>query len=458
MPHERLVEVVTRKTGIELSRGGLREALDRYGHKRLSELRLSRIEDYITLLDAPDGEELRRLIEIISVPHTWFFRDIEQLEVATELITRQKHDGILKIWVPACATGEDAYSLALICASRGISAQIVGSDLCEEALKIAERGSYSPFSVRALPAAFRSQFRQRGRNFEVSSTIKKAVTFVSHNLLGPPLSAAGGWDLILCRNVFIYFSAATAESCASRLGASLSRTGSAMFGAGELIGASPAGISIYSVKNRVVFRKTSGLTDRGTGNSAEHLDARKAKAPVLPTFIPTKQATEVSTREQAPAPITLAEMQGLPGDLVPHPGELTFAKANQVLSNSSEAPADPRKRMMSGIALYSAGDLERALHELRAASLLDEQLWPAAIYQGMCLESMGHPDLARAEYRHAVQVLESNPESYTVLPDELEGLGQDLLEMARRKSGSPHRFSSPELKSGKAVTDRSRSP
>lgn len=445
MLSERLVELVTRKTGIELSRGGLREVLSSYGQKRLDELSLTRVEDYIVLLEAPDGEELRRLIEIISVPHTWFFRDPEQLDVATELITQRKGEGILKIWVPACATGEDAYSLALICASLNITAQIVGSDLSEEALKIAERGIYSPFSVRALPVAFRSQFRQRGRNFEISNTIKKCVTFVEHNLLEPPLPASGGWDLILCRNVFIYFSAKTAESCAARLGASLSQKGAALFGAGELIGASPAGLVTDSVKSRVIYRRS-----RASGLGARHVPRSMDTAPYS------------SPRRSLPAPQptmpdVLVEVKGLPKALDPHPDPKTFEVANQVLSSSSETPTDPHMRMLSGIALYSAGDLERALHELRAASLLNEQLWPAAIYQGMCLESMGHPDLARAEYRHAVRVLEANPESYSVLPHELHGLGPDLFEMARRKSGSPGGFAFPNARHKDSMTKGSNS-
>jgi len=416
MPSARLFELVTRKTGIELSQGGLREALDRYGVKRLRELSLTRIEDYIALVDAPDGEELRRLIEIISVPHTWFFRDPEQLEVATELIASRKGGGTLQIWVPACATGEDAYSLALICASLNVTARIVGSDLSKEALKIAARGSYSPFSVRALPAPFRSQFRQRGQNLEISDSIKQSVTFTEHNLLEPPLSANGGWDLILCRNVFIYFSNQTAESCAGRLGTTLNPGGSALFGPGELIGTSPTGLFPDSVKQRVVYRKTKPSSDGGRTHAPQ---------PALRPTMPDR-------------PI------GLSTTLDSHPNATTFEIAHQVLSSSSEAPADPHLRMLSGIALYSAGDLERALHELRAASLLNEQLWPAAIYQGMCLESMGHPDLARAEYRHAVRVLEANPESYSVLPHELHGLGPDLFDMARRKSGATGCFTSPQ--------------
>jgi chemotaxis protein methyltransferase CheR len=430
MPSARLVELVTRKTGIELAQGGLREALDRYGAKRLRELSLTRIEDYITLVDAADGEELRRLIEIISVPHTWFFRDPEQLDIATEVIAARKGGKDLQIWVPACATGEDAYSLALLCASLNVPARIVGSDLSKEALTIAERGSYSPFSVRALPPAFRCQFRQRGQNLEVLDTIKQRVTFVEHNLLEPPLAAQGGWDLILCRNVFIYFSVPTAEACASRLGASLNPEGAALFGPGELIGASPAGLFPETIKNRVVYRPTNTYT--------AHVPLIRSPSPPL-----------------APTPAPPIALQGIPQTLESHPDATTFEIAHQVLSSSSEAPTDPHMRMLSGIALYSAGDLERALHELRAASLLDEQLWPAAIYQGMCLESMGHPDLARAEYRHAVRVLQANPGSYSLLPHELRGLGPDLFEMARRKSAGSACFTSPQTTIQRSVTSAS---
>ena len=211
-----------------------------------------------------------------------------------------------------------------------------------------------------------------------------------------------------------------------------------MFGAGELIGASVAGVSTYSLKNRVVYRRTEGVTDLEGAPSTERralglnlvkprIGERSAPRPLTP-----------STTDAVP----MTPVKGVPERLDPHPDAQTFEKANQDLSSSSEMPTDPNMRMVSGIALYSAGDLERALHELRAASLLDEQLWPATIYQGMCLESMGHPDLARAEYRHAVQVLERNPESYSLLPQELDGLGRDLLEMARRKSGASGRGSS----------------
>ena len=68
------------------------------------------------------------------------------------------------------------------------------------------------------------------------------------------------------------------------------------------------------------------------------------------------------------------------------------------------------------------------------ALLLDDRLWPAALYQGLCLDSMGAPQRARTEYRHAVRLLESDSAELAPLPAALEGLAGDLLMMARRKA------------------------
>lgn len=423
----RLVELVTSRTGIELSRGGLREALARYAKKRMAELELASFEEFKELLDSPDAQELNRLIEIISVPHTWFFRDKEQLDVVSGLLAELGGRGeSLSLWVPGCATGEDAYSLALIAESLGIDARIYGSDLCEQALEHARRATYGPFSVRALPEKFRYCFRRRARSFELAENVRRRVTFVRHNLLDAPLFALGGWHLILCRNVFIYFSGATSESCAARLGASLHPDGVAVFGAGELIGAQPEGLVPESLDARIVFRRTDAQRSQ-PGKSP--LGARgAARIRPIPPLSSEPLNTGLSELRMAPkSPLLVPKTGGGPLPIA------VLEKAQQELSSSSESPMDPLARMLAGIALYSTGDYELAFQELRAASLLDEELWPAAIYQGMCLENMGLPHLARAEYRHAVRLLEANPERLSFVPEELSGLGPDLLELARRK-------------------------
>ncbi len=419
MDVEQLAHVITARTGVELVRGGLRDALEFYYEKRIHDLGLVRSEDYIRLLEDPGGEELERLIEIISVPHTWFFRDREQLDLVGDLIaTLSRKRQVINIWIPGCATGEDVYSVALIAASRGLSTRITGSDLCEQSLSMARRRLYSPFSLRALPPEFRGHFRQVGRSFEIAPVENQQISFQCHNLLEPALSTPGGWDLILCRNVFIYFSKTTASDCAARMGHQLHENGSILFGAGELIGTLVDGLLPQTEKNRVLFRKTRWPvreTDTLQLQSPPVIPDHEKRSRVL-SVIPTFNFSNAKLVDTPP------------------PTDEVLEETDEALSNASAAPMDPHLRMMAGIALYTAGDLERSLHELRAASLLDGTLWLAAVFQGMCLESMGRPDLARTEYRHVVRVLEDNPEYHAKLPCELEGFGPDLLAMARKKS------------------------
>lgn len=439
-PADALFRFVTERTGIELSRGGLRDALATYARRRLADLALSCVEDFIQLLQAPDGRELRRLIDVISVPHTWFFRDPDQLEVIAQLLPAlAKESGRLSLWVPGCATGEDAYSLSLMTIALGVDADIVASDLCESSLEFARLATYNAFSLRSLPSHYRSSFQADGSAFRLAEPVRKRVRFVQHNLLDPTLAATGGWHLILCRNVFIYFSFETAQGCASKLGRSLHDAGVALFGAGELITATPQGLAHSVVGNRVVFRRCGTgkacpqLAERPTTDIRTKWIARKRPSPSL---LPKTLRSTPGLSIRAGGGRTGVGRISAPTSLLPPaaPSEKDYEEAHANLAVSSQAPLTPELRMLSGIALYSAGDFQRSLHELRAASLLNDRLWPAAIYQGMVLETMGLPDLARAEYRHAVRVLNDSPDFAAMLPTELTWLGPDLVEMARRKS------------------------
>ena len=74
-----LAELIERTTGLALDRGGVSTALDRFVNERLNTLGIANIEDYVTLAANPTGAEQRKLIDAITVPHTWFYRDQEQL-------------------------------------------------------------------------------------------------------------------------------------------------------------------------------------------------------------------------------------------------------------------------------------------------------------------------------------------------------------------------------------------
>jgi len=193
--------------------GGYKEAtIWRRIERRMAANHVFSIEDYLALTES-QPEELERLAKDILISVTAFFRDPEAFEVLTSLLptllkSKQPGDEI-RIWVPGCATGEEAYSIAMMLSEiLGASAslykiQIFATDLDNEAMNFARRGLYSEGSLAELKPAMLSRYfqAQRGR-FEISRTLREMVVFARQDLVqDPPFLRL---DLISCRNVLIY--------------------------------------------------------------------------------------------------------------------------------------------------------------------------------------------------------------------------------------------------------------
>ena len=113
--------------------------------------------------------------------------------------------------------------------------------------------------------------------------------------------------------------------------------------------------------------------------------------------------------------------------------DLTAAITEYQLAVDSDATlAEPH--MYLGIAQYLDGNLEAALHELRAAAFLDPALWPAMFYSAVCFEALGQLEAAAREYRHVVRVAAKSPGSR--LPRRHSAWHEDLIQLARKRSGS----------------------
>lgn len=419
-----LHQALTRRTGIELVRGGLQKALDRYVQARMSELGLHSLTDYLKRWESQ--EEFDRLLDIITVPHTWFFRDPAQIEaIATQLLMLAKTKTTLHIWVPACATGEDAYTLSLLVSHLQINAKITGSDICKSSLVRASNGLYKSWSLRDLPRSYRSSFTAETRDgWRVLDGVKKHVQFEQHNLMSPPLQAESGWDLILCRNVLIYFSAATGMDCAARLGTALQPSGLLFFGAGELIQNPPPSLKPIRVGQRIAFHKST--TAAPNAERAAPLSPQSAQLPTRPPPPPTRRIP------QAPPPVSTPQAPKSSAALLFEAHDFEEA-ARLALEEATHDPTTAEHRMYAGIALYMCHDYENALGELRAAVLLGENLWPAALYLGLCLDSLGAPDQADSEYRHVVRLLNQPEAQQLRLPPTLLHFSEDLLQLAQQR-------------------------
>ena len=156
------------------------------------------------------------MVEAMTTNESLFFRDGKPFEALRTKILPRLHAGrpagaTLRIWSAAAATGQEAYSIAMICADAaaampGRRVEIVGTDISKEALARAEEGLYSQFEIqRGLPMQMLvHHFSKEAARWRVKPALRAAVSFRSWNLLSS-LTALGRFDVVFCRNVLIYF-------------------------------------------------------------------------------------------------------------------------------------------------------------------------------------------------------------------------------------------------------------
>jgi two-component system CheB/CheR fusion protein len=161
-----------------------------------------------------DKEEPQVLLKELLISVTNFFRDrnaFEALEkqVLPRIFSNKGPDGVVRIWAPACATGEEAYSIAMLCAEQmnGMvtppSVQIFATDIDSSALLVAREGLYTNADVADVsPDRLRKFFVKEGTGFRIRRELRETILFARHNILkDPPFSHL---DFVSCRNLLIY--------------------------------------------------------------------------------------------------------------------------------------------------------------------------------------------------------------------------------------------------------------
>ncbi len=206
-------------------------------------------ELYARLQRGTDRSLLGRLIDLISTNETSFFRDRHPFELLRFKLLPDLFDRLelqaersksIAIWSAACATGQEIYSLAMVLqellgpALHGYRVRIVGSDISDKAIVQASRGRYSQFEVnRGLDQRLLHKYFTRNDTFwQVRDELRSMVYFTRLNLL-EPAERLGHFDIILCRNVAIYFTMADRQKLFRRLAGHLSPDGCLLVGATE---------------------------------------------------------------------------------------------------------------------------------------------------------------------------------------------------------------------------------
>jgi chemotaxis protein methyltransferase CheR len=209
---------------------------------------ISNVDQLVCLLADSGADGLAQdVVEALLNNETYFFRDkptFDQLpgEILPELAERRRDVRRLSIWSAGCSTGQEVYSLAMLFAEQaerwqGWTIDIVGTDVSHRAIHAARGGTYSQFEVqRGLGVTqMLRHFDETPNGWQVREEVRAMVRFAQGNLLTAPHPARLPFDLVLCRNVLLYFDRQVRHEAFERLSRAVLPDGFLMLGAGETV-------------------------------------------------------------------------------------------------------------------------------------------------------------------------------------------------------------------------------
>lgn len=241
---------------------------------RVRALKLESFADYYRYLtsDPAREQELWDVMDILTVNETYFFREASQLkafgdEIIPELIEVKTRRGQrqLRIWCAGCATGEEAYTIAMLLDRpelQGWSVDIVATDISRRALALAHQGIYGSSSFRNLEQGMLERFfHGHGAGFRVNDDLRKKVSFRLHNLYDtshPP--CAGELDVVFCRNVIIYFDLDAKVTVVAGFHRALAAGGFLLLGHSESLINISRTFTLRHFTNTMVYQKPEGVS------------------------------------------------------------------------------------------------------------------------------------------------------------------------------------------------------
>ena len=213
--------------------------------KRLRALRFDAFEQYCTLLEGPDGtEERQAMLSALTTNVTHFFREDHHFKLMRDLalpplIKAARAGARVRLWSAGCSAGQEPYSLAFMVLSMcpeaaKLNLRILATDVDGEILAKAENGTYTDDERRAIPDAMHKFIESGSSGFQIGHAARDLVTFGRLNLIDNwPIS--GPFQVILCRNVAIYFDKPTQAKLWKRLSTMMAPNGYLCIGHSECV-------------------------------------------------------------------------------------------------------------------------------------------------------------------------------------------------------------------------------
>jgi two-component system, chemotaxis family, CheB/CheR fusion protein len=268
---EHLLEYLRQSRGFDFT-GYKRPSLMRRVGQRMHAVNIENFGDYVDYLEV-HPEEFTFLFNTILINVTSFFRDPAAWSSLAEaivprIISTKASEEPIRIWSAGCATGEEAYSIAIIMAEAlgkdefRKRVKIYATDADEEALLIARQGTYTTKEIQPVAEELREKYFERvsGR-YVFCPDMRRTVIFGRHNLIhAAPMSRL---DLLVCRNVLMYFNTETQSNVLARFNYALNHDGYLFVGKAEMLVLHSAVFAPVELKHRVFSKVTQGnMRDR----------------------------------------------------------------------------------------------------------------------------------------------------------------------------------------------------
>jgi chemotaxis protein methyltransferase CheR len=388
------------------------------------------VSSYLHRLTAADDDERQALLDEVTIPETHFFRNPPQIRalrkhVLPELLRQASTTKRLRIWSAGCSTGEEPYTIAMLIrellpASAGWDVRIIATDISTRALAAAREARYGERAFVMTDPVDQHRFfylDADSGHFVVRDELRELVEFRHHNLVteAPPFGR-GELDLVLCRNVTIYFDRATTKNLMTRRHGCLRDGGYLFLGHAETLWQVCDEFSLVSLGDAFVYRRGTAddnrravLPDRRTEDEPRPTRADRRRGPLDRRGEPVlRPALQRSAPVDEPAVLPVEPDPMLAVRTAVASGDYDEA-ADLAAEVTTASPLRSEAHYLHGLALTNLGRHAEALVVLRKAVYLDPLDGFAHFLLAGALERSGEPVAAGRSYRAAATTLGTRP-------------------------------------------------
>ena len=312
-----ILELVSRQTSIDFRTYKTTTILRRIG-RRMTVTHNRSMRDYADYLKTYP-EEVGELVKAFLINVTQFFRDPEAFaylksEILPKLIARARdRDRTLRIWTAGCATGEEPYSLAMLLVDLlgaelpEWSIKIFATDLDEAAINFARRGLYSENMLKGIPKAYLDRFFEHiDHGYRISKTLRQMVIFGQQDLSrSAPFPRI---DLVLCRNVLIYFTPELQDYVLNQFAFSLSSNGYLFLGKAEAVRPKQ---SFYELVNKQwkVYRCIGNVPPSTRRLTLPDMHTPRSEERAMNRSLPGTMGKQPVTQESSPPSMEIGQLR-----------------------------------------------------------------------------------------------------------------------------------------------------